>query len=667
MQYKDGDGEYQPIDAVGMGDIVEAVEDWMDENISGATGPVVIDSSLSVSGAAAESKKTGEEIKKTNNRIGMVVDESTQNSPQLVDIDGLTWYEYGAIHEYRNVELDFSQDGMYSLNPIGYCGAYSMKLYDSSDNLLTFADGAYNSFEIGPLTVAIKTDETTVVFYVFNTLENLKNWIPYSTTTRVFSGTISYAKIGNFRTSGTNPYYGMTFNRITSVYIPYGVNYTYSEEMCNGIWDDFAGRKRFMDVPAGSFNPWMQRSQATTDNLLDDRKIDWNQSSSNYLYLKNGESIPVTGGKTIICNKGMDVVTWYDSNGTGTNLGNKGGNIPIDLPAGAVAITFQKLWATQVTNGYEPVYIHYVDTLYPYDCVDRNPVPQKQIHGYDISKDLYDTCIPDEASEVVRMMKCFAVREINIRQNAFRFGTFNVYVNRQATNKAVIKKMLETYGIDVCGFQESQNYQDGKRYNLGDYLKGWQYPYCSTAEETLASARHIVSRFEILSSEAFSIGSDDNTCLKCVIQLPRYKDYADGLTTLSYYTYHGIVSSAEDREEEVNDILAKIALDTSDFIIVCGDTNDFTDNKDVWAQFAAAGLTPVHNGKSETVTERNNSIDNIFISSNIHCLYYNVVNSTEWMYTPPSASSPVPVSDHDILYADLQFDFETVLDARNEE
>lgn len=62
MKYKDGEGQYQPIDAVGHGDIVATVEDWMDENITGATGPVVIDSSLSVTGAAAEAETVGDEL-----------------------------------------------------------------------------------------------------------------------------------------------------------------------------------------------------------------------------------------------------------------------------------------------------------------------------------------------------------------------------------------------------------------------------------------------------------------------------------------------------------------------------------------------------------------------------------------------------------------------------
>ena len=53
-------------------DVVNAVEDWMDENITGATGAVVIDSSLSVQGAAAESKTVGDALSSQGEEIGNV-------------------------------------------------------------------------------------------------------------------------------------------------------------------------------------------------------------------------------------------------------------------------------------------------------------------------------------------------------------------------------------------------------------------------------------------------------------------------------------------------------------------------------------------------------------------------------------------------------------------
>jgi endonuclease/exonuclease/phosphatase family metal-dependent hydrolase len=289
-----------------------------------------------------------------------------------------------------------------------------------------------------------------------------------------------------------------------------------------------------------------------------------------------------------------------------------------------------------------------------------------QINGWDINKNVYDMVVPEVDSNIVRMMKTFAIRELNHQRDAFRIGTFNIYINNTRSNRPTIKKELETYGIDMCCFQEARNLSDNnEQINIGDYLKGWQFGYCNTNVGTSGNGRAMVSAYEILSSEEVTFTDNtSNSYLKCVIQLPRYKDYADGLTTLSLYTYHGNVTSATTRTAEVAQMLSAIAQDSSDFIIVTGDTNDFSANKDVWTQFQTAGLTPVHDGKSETVTERNNSIDNIFVSNNITCLYYDVINSSEWMFKPTPTSSPIPVSDHDLLYADLKFDFETVISAR---
>ena len=55
-------------------DITSAVEDWMDENISGGSGTVVVDSSLLVQGAAADAKATGDAIGTLNNALSVLDD-----------------------------------------------------------------------------------------------------------------------------------------------------------------------------------------------------------------------------------------------------------------------------------------------------------------------------------------------------------------------------------------------------------------------------------------------------------------------------------------------------------------------------------------------------------------------------------------------------------------
>lgn len=609
-----------------------------------------------------------------NSRLNMSTAVRTDSSPQLVDKDAYTFEQVNeSVHRYRNVIIDFSQNGKYYNNPLGYCKPAVIQMYDANDTLLTYNSGASNNFETDYLAVMERVNDTTVTVYKYLSEENFKIGIVYSKATMTFSGTISYAKIGNLYTKGTSADYGITFDRASNVYIPYGYDLTYNEEMVEGVFDGFVDNHKFAEIPEGMLSPWMQREHATTDNLLDNRKIDWNPDSSRYLHLKAGETIPVEGGRTIMCNKGLDAVKWIDSEGNVTVLGNKGRNLPIELPATAVAITFQRVWASNMPNGYEPVYMYYVDTLYPYDDVERNPVPMAQMHGYEISNDLYDQCIPEENSEVVRMMKTFAIREINHRQDALRVGTFNVYVNRTDTNRQTVRKELETYGIDICCFQEAKNSDGTNVLNIGDYLKrGWQFNYCNTNAALVdpTKGQAMVSAYEILSSEEIAYTENPNSAyLKCVIQLPKYKDIVDSETTLSIYNYHGNhQSDGTLRIAEATQIIEAIASDTSDFVIVCGDTNDFSTNKDIWAMFANAGLTPVHDGTSSTVTDPadGKSLDQIFIGANITFLHYDVISSYEWMYTPSGSSTSVPVSDHDLVFADLQFDFAAAIEARNQ-
>lgn len=604
-------------------------------------------------------------------RIEMVVQNKSGSGPQLANIANYTLKEYGSSYKYyQSVIVDFTQNGSYYTNPVGKSAMFQVDAYDSNNTKVTSSQ-----ITIGPWDVLVRVDDTHIKRLQYTYESNFYEGKVRNTINYTLSGTASYLKIGSLKTLAFNdsPYIGVTYNKYSNVYMPYGANLQYNDEMSENVWDYFINKNRFYDLPSKRLNPWMQRSYALTHNLLDDRKINW-VGEGTYYKMKFGETVPVIGGKTIICNKAMYSVKTYDNSGTETAVSNIGVYIPYTLASDVVAIRFD-VWCGSGShsipeNTYEPVVLYYADAngkTNPYDNVDVLPLPMAQINGWDINKNVYDYAVPDIESNIVRMMKTFAIREMNRTKDAFRIGTFNIYVNNTRTNRETVKKELETYGLDICAFQEARNLTDnGDQMNIGDYLKGWQFQYCNTNTATVTNGRSIASALQILSStEVTFTDNTENSYLKCVIQMPRYKDYADGLTTLSLYTYHGNVSSATTRTAEVTQMLAAIAEDTSDFIIVTGDTNDFSTNKDIWAMFAAAGLTPVHDGKSETVTDRNNSLDNIFVSSHCSCAYYNVINSSEWMYIPAGGSTPQAVSDHDLVYADIVFDFETVIDARD--
>ena len=132
---------------------------------------------------------------------------------------------------------------------------------------------------------------------------------------------------------------------------------------------------------------------------------------------------------------------------------------------------------------------------------------------------------------------------------------------------------------------------------------------------------------------------------------------------------------------EITALLAIMAQDTSDFIVVVADTNCFEGGLDIqnnthveWEMFRTAGYTPILPGIESTVTADQASThyhvdgdgtafcdtcyDQIFVSSHITAEGYKVVDSN--LYPVPSANN-APVSDHCMIYADLKFDFDAIM------
>lgn len=135
---------------------------------------------------------------------------------------------------------------------------------------------------------------------------------------------------------------------------------------------------------------------------------------------------------------------------------------------------------------------------------------------------------------------------------------------------------------------------------------------------------------------------------------------------------------------EIDALLAVIANDTADFIVIVGDTNAFETGFDIstgahheWEMFRNAGFTPVLDGTDNTVTadlqdryfcKADNdkvyciaSYDQIFIGSNITAENFGIIDSNLY---PVESLGSVPVSDHCMVYADLKFDFDAVMQAK---
>lgn len=311
---------------------------------------------------------------------------------------------------------------------------------------------------------------------------------------------------------------------------------------------------------------------------------------------------------------------------------------------------------------------------------------------------LYNFTYPErDNSEFMNVVKYYTERSKRKEEGVIRIGTFNKFVSRGKGNWKVIKQELADYSLDICGFQEcAAIVTDGAVSDqIGQALQGWQFK--SYAPQDTVVDKALVSHWEVKTTNLLNIltkDSGNSTAIHGIIELYPYKwfsNYVDNVCTLSVYVYHGCssnqtisgtsYSSQQIRMMEIANLLDIVANDTSDFVVIVGDTNCFESGFDAetgthveWEAFRTAGYTPVLEGYESTVTANlearffheatNGKIycdacyDQLFVDSNVSVVGYNVVDSN--MY-PIESLGGVPVSDHCMVYADLKFDFDAAM------
>lgn len=318
-------------------------------------------------------------------------------------------------------------------------------------------------------------------------------------------------------------------------------------------------------------------------------------------------------------------------------------------------------------------------------------VPQAayQIDGNAISPSYLDKVIPNMVdSPFLSAMRCMAIREINKRDHAWRFGNFNMWIMASFNGWDMTKKMLMDYGVDFCGFEECTiNHSTARHKGIAEFLHGWQFPSGFYTNWTDGAETQIdksfVSRFPVTSSTklSFASASSNASYLNCKVQLPRYMDVYNPKRILSVYVVHFAITSAENKVAIATELLEQIATDDSDFIVILGDTNDFGDTdetKHYWTTLEAGGFRPVIplDSNNKTITQdgieqsgdeypekqwRLNSIDQFLVSNNIEMVSYGVVNTKD-EYAVDSikgagTNNEPALSDHDFVYVDLKFDY----------
>lgn len=555
--------------------------------------------------------------------------------------------------------------GTFYSNPFDFCGSFlNLVPYDSNDNAIGITRSG-TSYENITLTIAtylykVNFSSTTVILYVYQTTGQYEEDSPWKTYTYTLASEPSYWTISGKDNATYSYYYGLTAEP-SETYVAYAApTTTYSKVYASALNTHIA------DVAGTSATG--NHFEASC-NLIDESKFDF--TSTPYWYLESGYYFPVTAGKKICASVAKPTFQFYDS--SYTLLSQSSGIVnPYTLytiPANSVyARMFINASANTLADIQGTIMVYEVASTVTSNDDRRDYVPPVKIVGDLVEGDIYGTAVPTNLGiDILTAAQYKAVRALNHQRNAFRISTFNIYVSRVQYHWAAIKQELKDYAIDICAMQEVSNSSSNGRY-IQNYLtmNTWQFKYGSQASfNDELTGKAVVSVYEVVSTEHFDSATDGREYIKTVINLPQYKHFAHQFT-LSVYSAH-LDLGASNRLTEVSEILATIANDTSDFIIICADTNAFESEADAqgkrptWEAFIAGGFTPIHYGESPTVTDGSTSIDQIFMGSNISCLYYDVVNSNN--YQVEISGNDNPISDHDMVYADLQFDFDAVLAA----
>ena len=293
----------------------------------------------------------------------------------------------------------------------------------------------------------------------------------------------------------------------------------------------------------------------------------------------------------------------------------------------------------------------------------------------------------DGRDAYIRRVRAEAVKMMNDKLHAFRIGSYNVKGSGgfNQYNWYKLKECVEYYGINICGMQEVFFPLKGTPVNdnktFAEYFESWQFPYVSDNgdayrkgdgeqyegknERMLLSAYPIDSTVEEIYQSAQAIPAGDyRYYAKSVVSLPRYRDKRGSENLkLSVYNTQLEVLGTETAQTQARELLAIAQADPNPFVIIMGDMNDFSLNKEVYKIFKDGGFTPVTDTNTSTVsgTYDYNSIDNFFLSSRIKALDWNVVWSQEWFWSGTYApTDDYGLSDHDLVYADVQLDYSDI-------
>lgn len=266
-----------------------------------------------------------------------------------------------------------------------------------------------------------------------------------------------------------------------------------------------------------------------------------------------------------------------------------------------------------------------------------------------------------------RRLKFMMIHELNKSRHAVRLATFNV-ARYGKYHWYKIKEVMQELGVDICGLQEVTDPLGLDSSGvLSEAMTSWQFVNFSTNGELYHTNNRCMmstEEYPIISTEEVyyaeqSPSGDHRYYVKTELTMPRYMDKrgSENLKLSIYNTQLEVINNTV-CQAQATELAQAVQADPNPFIIVMGDTNDFTIDKKTWETFTNAGLTPVVGTLTSTVagTTDFNCIDNFFLSRRISALDYDVFNAYNYPWSNGRTLNDT-LSDHDIVIADITFDY----------
>ena len=271
------------------------------------------------------------------------------------------------------------------------------------------------------------------------------------------------------------------------------------------------------------------------------------------------------------------------------------------------------------------------------------------------------TNFPTLDSELTRRMHAEMIWTFNNMRHAIRLCTFN-RGKAGKVNWYKVKEVMQMYAPNICGLQEISSPYDGTP-QFDEFFESWHFKHFSDNGDA-----YPVNERMLMTTEKFSIDSTVETFLsestngkryvaKSVLSMPRYMDKrGTELMKMSVYNFQLEFSSTNNAQM----ILDMVAEDENPFIVCMGDTNDFTNNKQIYAMFNEAGLTPILGLDTATTSGEGpfECIDNFFVNHRIKPLHYDVINADIYQFL--ASTGMMNLSDHNIILADVQLDYSDI-------